>query len=204
MGDTLVIPFGKAVRIGNFKLWRSNCTVSKGKDKAVIECVHVSSLDGAWSVRIPATMSLFSTICNGYATVDEKLRDEFLSMVLTNVYNVSTMGSESLHNGFWMLSEMMTFPYLLLPEKEMRRRMKEGLMKNGYDRKKADAHIERMCEYRERLYELIERLRQRVIDDYERQQEERRRYQATSEEEDMRRDEIAEEAIGILKREEQD
>ena len=204
MSDSLTIPFLKAVRIGNFKLWRGNCTVGKGKEKTAIECVHVSDLEGSWSVRIPATASLFSTICNGYATVDEKLRDDFLGMVFTDIYMMSTSGSEALHDVFHFVNEMVNYPYLLLPEKEMRRRMKEGLKKDGFDKRKADEHIENMCRIRRELYELAERKRDRLIETYERQQEERRRYQATSEEEDMRRDGIAEEAIGILNGEEQD
>ena len=195
--NPLVIPFGKAVRVGNFKLWRSNYNLVSGKEKTIIECVHVSNLDGSWMVRIPSTSQTFSTICNGYATVDENLRDNFLGMVFSNMQNICLIPSEALHDGFWFLSEMMTFPYMLLPEKEMEKRMKENMKKLGVDKSKAKEHISKMMEYRKGLYELIERKKAAYIEEYERQQAERWDKEDEAQKQ-LEQDEIAEQAIGIL------
>ena len=46
--NPLVIPFGRAVRVGNFKLWRGNYRIDSGKGHSYLECVHISSLDGSW------------------------------------------------------------------------------------------------------------------------------------------------------------
>lgn len=194
------IPFVKPVRIGNFRLWRSRYTIKDGREKADIECLHVSSLDGAWMVRIPSTMSLFAVICDSYATTDTEMRDGFLSMVFTNMYNIGTSASAALHDGFFLLSEMMTFPYLLLPEKEMRERMEKGMKELGIDKAKRREHISRMCEYRRELYSLIDKKLSALISDYEAQQAERR----AMEEESMKKveqDELAEQAAEVLQQE---
>lgn len=200
MADSSIIPFGKAVRVGNFKLWRGNYVLQDGKSKTPIECVNVSNLDGSWMVRIPATCTLFSTICNGYATIDEKLREDFLGMIFTNCYNVCTSGSEALHDAFSFLQEMMSFPYLLLPEKEMVKRMENGMKEFGFDKKRVKEHIGKLCEYRRQLYELIERKKDGLIEDYERQQALQREYARVSEEEDLKRDEVAEQAADFLEK----
>ena len=199
--NPLLIPFGRAVRVGNFKLWRGNYNLGTGKDKNVIECVHVSNLDGSWMVRIPSTSTMFSLIVNGYATVDEAMREKFLGMVFTNQLNVCASGSESLHDAFFFLTEMMTFPYLLLSEKEMKDRMEKEMKELGFDKAKRKEHIGKMCEYRSQLYELIEQKKARLIENYERQQAEQRKYAKTHEEEDMKHDELAEQAMEVLKEE---
>lgn len=198
--NPLEIPYGRAVSVGNFKLWRGKYNLGRGKDKNEIECVHVSNLDGSWMVRIPSTSSMFSTILQGYATVDESLRNNYLGMILTNVFNVSTISSVALHDAFNFLVEMMTFPYMLLPEKEMVKRMKAGLKADGMDKKKADAHIEEMLGYRYKLYELIERKKNDYIEEYERQQAEIRAREP-EELKAMEQDAIAEEALDILSQE---
>lgn len=196
--NPLVIPFGKATRVGNFKLWRGNYVIDGDKkSKNYIECVHISNLDGSWMVRIPSTSASFGFICSQYATVDEKMREDFLGMVFTNMMNICLTPSEALHDGFWFLSEMMTFPYNLLPEKEMEKRMKENMKKLGIDKAKVKEHISKMMEYRRGLYELIERKKNAYIEEYERQQAER---WAKEEEEQKRleQDEVAEQALEIL------
>lgn len=196
--DALVIPFGKAVRVGNYKLWRSRYSVGSGKENADIECIHVSNLDGAWMVRIPSTCTMYSLIVNGYATTEEKLREDFLGMVFTNQMNVTTSGSEAIHDAFFLLTEMMTFPYLLLPEKEMKERMEKTMKDSGFDKARRKEHIGKMCEYRHQLYELIEQKKQRLIDSYERQQSLQKEYARISEEEDLKHDELAEQSLEIL------
>lgn len=195
--NPLVIPFGKAVRVGNFKLWRGRYVMAGGKDRTGIECVHVSSLDGSWMVRIPSTSTMFGFICSQYATVDENIRDNMLGMVFTNVYNCANLPSPALHDGFWFLQEMMTFPYLLLPEREMVSRMDKGMKELGLDRKRRNEHIGKMVEYRKELYELIERKKDALIEDYERQQAERRSKDPEAEKQ-LDSDAIAEQAVDIL------
>lgn len=195
--DALLIPFVKPVRIGNYKLWRSRYVIKSGKERTDMECINVSNLEGSWSVRIPATATMFSVIANGYATVDEKLRDNFLGMLFTNIYNISTSASASRHDAFFILTEMMSFPYLLLPEKEMQKRMEKGMKDAGIEKDKRKAHIAQMMEYRRQLYELIERKKDDFLAEYERQQAQRREYARVSEEEDLKRDAIAEQAMEI-------
>jgi len=196
-GNPLIIPFGKPARINNFKLWRGNYVLASGKEKTMVECIHISTLDGSWMTRIPSTSQMFSTICNGYATVDENFRDQFLGMIFSNIYNMSNIPSEALHDAFFFLQEMMSFPYMMLSEKEMEKRMKENMKKLGTDKAKAKEHISKMMEYRRGLYELIERKKADYIDTYEKQQAER-----WAKEEDslkqLEQDEIAEEALKVL------
>ena len=199
--DSLTIPYGKAVRVGSFKLWRGKYNIASGKEKAFIDCLHVSSLDGAWMVRIPATSQMFATIMQGYATVDETLRENFIGMIVTNIYNLSTIPSVALHDAFHFLMEMMAFPYLLLPEKEMEKRMKEGMKADGMEKARIKEHVAKMMEYRRDLYALIERKKNDFLSEYERQQQQQRA--AEPEELDrMEQDAIAEQALEILNEEE--
>jgi len=194
--NPLLIPFGKAVRVGAFKLWRSTYMLKSGKEGSRIECLNVSTPDGAWMVRIPATSMMYSTLVSGYATVDEELRDNFIGMIVTNIFNLSTVPSIALHDMFSFLMEMMSYPYLFLPEKEMEKRMKAQLREAGMEKGKAKEHIAQMMEYRHRLYELLERKKDSFIEDYERQMVER----MSGEEEAMKhleQDAVAEQASEI-------
>lgn len=195
--NPMVIPFGKAVRVGNFKLWRGNYATASGKERTTMECVHVSSLDGSWMVRIPSTSAMFGFICTQYATFDPNIRENMLGMVFTNIYNISMIPSPALHDGFWFLSEMLTFPYMLLSEKEMEKRMKENMKKLGVEKPKAKEHISKMMEYRKGLYELIERKKAACIGDYERQQAERWASEEKAQEA-LQHDETAEKMIQTL------
>jgi hypothetical protein len=123
--------------------------------------------------RIPATSGMYGFFLSQYATFEEELRDNVLGMIMTNQLNVCLTPSPALHDALFFLTEMMSFPYNLLPEKEMVKRMKDNMKKLGVDKKQADEHISKMVEYRKQLYELIERKKAAFIEDYERQQEER-------------------------------
>lgn len=191
------IPFGKAVRVGNFKLWRSNISTGKGQRSVNVPCVHVSDLDGAWMVRIPSTSNMYGYICSQFATSDEEIREKTLGVAFSNMIKVCLIPSEALHDAFNFLVQMMEFPYLLLPEKEMERRMADGLRKVGMEKTKAKEHISKMMEYRKELYELIEKKKADYIEDYERQQAERLEREP-EELEQLRRDELAEQAADIL------
>lgn len=191
--EKIVIPFVKAVRVGNFKLWRGKYVMGQVK----IDCLHVSNLDGSWMMRIPATMSLYGVICNGYATEDEKLREQFLGMIFKNLYTIGTSASESLHDAFSILSEMFIFPYLFLSEKEMVKKMKEGYKNYGFDKKKVEEQINNMVEYRKELYKLIEKKRDELIDDYERHLAIAHAEEPEAEKQ-LEQDAIAEEAMEML------
>ncbi len=173
MNNPLEIPYNRAVRVGNFKLWRSKYVIAGGKEKTSIDSLNISNLDGSWMTRIPATSGMYSLFLAQYATVEEELRDNVLGMIMTNQLNVCLTPSPALHDALFFLTEMMSFPYNLLPEKEMVKRMKDNMKKLGVDKKQADEHISKMVEYRKQLYELIERKKAAFIEEYERQQEER-------------------------------
>lgn len=196
-GSLPTIPYGKAVRVGNYKLRRGKYVLS-GKEKASIDCLHVSSLDGTWMTRVPATSGMFTTICNGYAsTTDDALRAEFLGMIFSDMYDICNRSSEALHDAFHFLLEMMQFPYLILSEKEMIRRMKSTMQAAGIGKEQQKEHIAKMVEYRRGLYELIERKKDAFLEDYERQLAEAREKESESLDA-LRHDEIAEQAVDIL------
>lgn len=214
------IPFVKPERVGNFKLWRSKTSLSYaptdedrakvreesgGKKKAVtrkvdIEVINISNLDGSWKVQIPQTMQMFGTISEGFAVEDTTRRDQFLGSVIGSIYNASTNSSVYFHDSLAILTEMLTFPYMLLPEKEMVKRMKAVYKVTGFDKKVADKQIEDMVSYRRKLYELIEKKKSDYIEEYDRQQVERR----AKEDESLKaleQDEIADQAVKTINNE---
>jgi hypothetical protein len=195
--NPLEIPYNRAVRVGNFKLWRSKYVVASGKEKTSIDCLHISNLDGSWMTRIPATSGMYGFFLSQYATFDEELRDNVLGMIMTNQLNVCLTPSPALHDALFFLTEMMSFPYNLLPEKEMVKRMKDNMKKLGVDKKQADEHISKMVEYRKQLYELIERKKAAFIEDYERQQSERWAKEGEAQEQ-LEQDDTAEQMLEVL------
>lgn len=192
-----VIPFVKPERVGNFKLWRGRYALKSGREKAEIECLHVSNLDGSWMIRIPATMQMFSTIVQGFAVEDDRKREEFLGMLFSNQYNVTTNASEDVQYAMWLVTEMLTYPYLLLPEKEMVKRMKARMKESGIDKSAIEEHVGKMVEHRKALYELIERRKNAYLEEYERQMDERRAMEQEAERQ-TDRDELAEKAMDIV------
>lgn len=195
--NPLEIPYNRAVRVGNFKLWRSKYVVASGKEKTSIDCLHISNLDGSWMTRIPATSGMYGFFLSQYATFDEELRDNVLGMIMTNQLNVCLTPSPALHDALFFLTEMMSFPYNLLPEKEMVKRMKDNMKKLGVDKKQADEHISKMVEYRKQLYELIERKKAAFIEDYERQQSERWAKEGEAQKQ-LEQDDTAEQMLEVL------
>lgn len=186
--NELIIPFVKAVRVGNYKLWRT---------KRDIEYVNVSNLDGSWKVQIPSTAQMFGFICQQYATVDKEMREQFLGMVFTNMQNITLTPSPALHDSLFFLTEMMSFPYLLLPEKEMMKRMEKGLKAAGMEKKSIKEHISEMVKYRSQLYDLIEKKKSQLIEEYERQQAEEMAKENDALKE-LEQEELAEQAIEVL------
>lgn len=190
------IPFVKPVRVGNYKLWRSKIVVGSGKDKTDIEVVNVSSLDGTFKVQIPATSDMYGLICQQYADESDK-SNEFLTMLFANFINICLSANPALHDGLFFLTEMLSFPYLLLTEKEMVKRMKAVYKETGIGKKDAEKQIADMVEYRKKVYELIEEKKSRFLEDYERIQAERRAKEDDAEKA-LEQDEIAEQAINEL------
>ena len=96
--DNERIPFGKAVRVHNWKLWRSR--VKYGD--ATIEAVSVSTLDGAWMTRIPSTLGMFGWICMAYGDYmsDDDVRKAQGEAVLTTVFS-NMLYTSSIVNGYY-------------------------------------------------------------------------------------------------------
>lgn len=186
-----VIPFGHAVRVGSYKLWRGKYVVGGGE----MSCLHVSDADGSWMVRIPDTSSMYGTIVEGYSSV--AVREKFLGMLFTNMHNVCTMNSEALHDAFFFLQEMFRFPYLLLSEREMRKRLTSRLRSSGMDSRRVREHVGRLVSWRRELYELLEKKKSRFLSDYERHLSS---VASCSDDDDdeVRRSALAEEAMEIL------
>ena len=211
------IPFGKAMRVGNYKIWRSRTSVSYmpteeqrkkireesgGTKKAVpakfeIDVLNVSNLDGTWSVKIPSTINMYANILLAFDE-EEKRRDEFLTMLFGNMLSVCTVSNPYDHDAFNFHMNIMQNPYMLLPEKEMVKKFKEGFKKAGEkDKKEIDAYIEQMCKMRTQLYEMVEKKKADFIADYEADLE-RARQREEKAQEDLRHEELAEQANDIL------
>ena len=111
------IPFGKPVRVGNFKLWRSRMDVGTGKNKSYLEQVNVSSLDGAWQVKIPATVQMFSMIRDLYAETNvgwnQNVRRAQLSDILANMMYVSVIPNGYFHEAVRLCATAYANPSVL-------------------------------------------------------------------------------------------
>ncbi len=211
------IPYNKAVRVGNYKVWRSKGKLtatptdeerkkirmeSGGKRRAVaktfdMEYVNVSNLDGSWSVKIPATSMMYATICEGYAIEKENERVRYLTIIFANFINVTTNTNQALHDGLYFLTEMLSYPYLMLDEKEMKKRMEAWLKVQKVEKSAIKENIGKMIEYRRSLYELIGKKITDYIDYYESE-----RVKAKEQEEEslkaLKQDELAEQAASII------
>ena len=97
-GNKVQIPFGKAVRVHNFKLWRSR--VKYGD--ATIEAVNASTLDGSWMTRIPSTVDMYGWICMSYSDFmdDDVTRKAQGEAVLTTVLS-NMLYTSSIVNGYY-------------------------------------------------------------------------------------------------------
>ena len=194
--NPLLIPFGRAVRVGNFKLWRGRLAVGSGKDKTGIETVNVSNLDGTWKVQIPSTSTLFGVIVSNFATVDEKLREQFLAgEVFSNLEAINTCGSVVLHHSFRMLFNALSYPMLFMSEKELTSWVKKNF--EAGDKKQMKQHLENLLKERKEFYELIEKERKNYLEVWE---EQRSKIKSGEEEaqKQLVQDEIAEQAMEIL------
>lgn len=118
------IPFGKPVRMGNFKIWRSVYAVGKGKSKTDIECINVSNMDGTWYVRIPQTFEMFSMLTLAYQwsqsddAGEREHGESFIRTVLSNMTYVSCICNGFYHHGVEMVTSAYANPSLLQDTEE--------------------------------------------------------------------------------------
>lgn len=79
------IGFGKGVRVGNFRLYKTRKGVGS---KETIEALVVSSLSQSWSVTIPCTLPIYHLIEDAYAS---SIKDDsrMLNMLLANFLNAT-------------------------------------------------------------------------------------------------------------------
>ena len=190
--NPLVIPFGKAVRVGNFKLWRGNYVMAGGKDRTSIECVHVSNLDGSWMVRIPSTTMLFGNICNYFTMGDFSYLEDFL---LPNFQMLMTDDNRILHEVYRMLYIASKNPLLFMTDKEHEEWIKRKFP--DLDKKKRKEHIAEWSKDREGLRANCDRIRKAYFDAWDEQFDKRLQMEEESLKQ-LHQDEIAEEAIDIL------
>lgn len=152
------IPFVKPARVDNYKLWRSRCKMtvtpsdedkervfkeSGGKKKAVsktydIEQINVSTLDGTWQVKIPATWDMFGMIRDLFAD-GEYAR---LTTILSNMMYSSVIANGYFHEALRMIVVCYVSPSML----------EEG--SDGFESLKEDARelIKAFLEWR-RMYD---------------------------------------------------
>ena len=113
------IPFGKAVRVGNFKLWRGCYVIKSAEGNSDIECIHISTVDGAWMVRIPATFEMYGMIAAMYYDWsgddgEKKSHAEFaLHTVFANIMYSSAIGNGYYQRGLELVATLYAHPTLL-------------------------------------------------------------------------------------------
>lgn len=100
------IPFGRPARIGNFRIWRSRLKVKGGKEKEKgkaasydIEQINISTLDGTWQVKIPATFEMFAMITELFAEHDGSAGDRRTAQLSTVFGNM--MYASVIANGYF-------------------------------------------------------------------------------------------------------
>lgn len=144
------IPYGRPVRVGNFRLWRGRYTVTVAPDgeqrkkkadgrrgrargrRVEIDRICVSSLDGSWSVSIPAGFEQYGMLCVAYAwyaagSEDERRRGgDYLSAALSNMYYVSCICNGFFHRGVQLVAAAYSDPGVLR-DGERRERLAEDL-----------------------------------------------------------------------------
>lgn len=110
MSEGRKIPFGKPARVGNYKLWRSRCTIGKGKDKDYIEQICVGNLDGSWQVKIPATFEMFTILWELYA---DPAKQSILASYLNNMAFATITGNGYFQRAVELVAIIYANPSLL-------------------------------------------------------------------------------------------
>lgn len=139
--NPMAIPFNKAERVSNFKIWRTKSTITRvptpeereeikkksngtRKAKSVsypIECIHISNLLGGWSISIPQSMEMFGYLTQLYADWknEEKTKEErdgsfnALRTLLSNMLYVTSVGNGYFHHGVEIVSAIYARPTIL-------------------------------------------------------------------------------------------
>lgn len=93
------IPFGKPVRIRNYKMWRTRISIEK---KKVIQAIVISDLNGLWMVRIPETYLMFRALTDLYSTED--LEDFNILFSFLSNFNFCTSISLGVFQNFLILA----------------------------------------------------------------------------------------------------
>jgi hypothetical protein len=201
------IPFVKPARVGNYKLWRSRSVIPAGhgdgsgkKGGVGIETINVSNLDGSWSVRIPQTSGMYGVITAAYA--EGSGHDVFLKGIFRNMMSVCLIENVYIHDAFNFLLDIMQYPYMLLPEKEMEKRMRETLKAEGWDKARIKDYISKMTGHRQELYSLVDDKIQRFVADYEDIMRSGRQ-KSDEAERQMDQDDLADQALDVLNGSEQ-
>lgn len=170
------IPFGRAVRAGNFKLWRGRYEMKTSEGNMQIECIHVSDLDGAWSVRIPETYEMFGILMSLYNDSTDEMNIAMsaqaagaLASLLSNMMFASVVGNGYFHRGIGLIATLYANPQMLSEEE------RPDLVKEVNDL------IAKFLEWRKAYDEKVRELEPT--------------------EEDDRREDIAEQAMDILNEE---
>lgn len=161
------IPFVKPVQVGNYRLYRSTYTRKRGEVTEKWECINITSLDGAWSVRIPETLRMFGVLTQTYAIEDEKVRDGFLSLIFGNMYNITTTDSENLHEGLDFLTGIIATPFIMLSEGSMKSWLSKRYKAAGMPWSERRKKIKAMVSYRRDIFKLIHDKVSRMMTDYE-------------------------------------
>ena len=110
MSEGRKIPFGKPARVGNYKLWRSRCTIGKGKDKDFVEQICVGNLDGSWQVKIPATFEMFTILWELYA---DPAKQSILVSYLNNMAFATITGNGYFQRAVELVAIIYANPSLL-------------------------------------------------------------------------------------------
>ena len=103
------IPFGKPVRVGNFNLWQSRKVIGRGKERDEVAQINVSTLDGEWLVRIPATFEMYSMIHGLFMGGD----DARLLSVFTNMFSATVTANGYYQHAISLLSIVFCNPRFL-------------------------------------------------------------------------------------------
>lgn len=105
------IPFVKAVKVGNFRLWRVR--------KDVVDCICVGNADGTWCVRVPSTFEMYAVLnalyddyLSPYGSVSER-GGTVLDTILSNMMYATVVGNGYFHQALMHIATAYANPSFL-------------------------------------------------------------------------------------------
>ena len=113
------IPFGKPVRVGNFKLCRASKNLGRGKSRMAIDQIVISTLDESWQVRIPATAEMYYMLQSLYS----ERRDVHLVDFFSNMLYVSHIPNGYFQRAVTLCSVLYANPDVLKEDNESHKDM---------------------------------------------------------------------------------